>query len=53
VSKILLLRLHRWTALVFALPLLTLIVSGLILSFEPVVQFSGIKPHARRRGSLI
>ncbi len=33
-----LLRLHRWTTLVFSLPLAVLIITGLILSFEPLVQ---------------
>jgi uncharacterized iron-regulated membrane protein len=32
-----LLRIHRWVALIFALPLLAVIVTGLILSVEPVV----------------
>jgi uncharacterized iron-regulated membrane protein len=32
------LRLHRWTTLVFALPLLAVIGTGLILSFEPLAQ---------------
>jgi uncharacterized iron-regulated membrane protein len=32
-----LLRLHRWTTLVFALPLIILFITGLILSFEPMV----------------
>jgi uncharacterized iron-regulated membrane protein len=41
-SKPLLLTLHRWITLVFALPLLAIIVTGLILSFEPLVQVSGI-----------
>jgi uncharacterized iron-regulated membrane protein len=36
--KPLLLRLHRWTTLVFALPLALLIITGLILSLEPIVQ---------------
>jgi uncharacterized iron-regulated membrane protein len=36
-----LLKLHRWTSLVFALPLFAIIVSGMILSFEPVMQASG------------
>lgn len=36
--KPLLLRLHRWTTLVFAIPLAVLIVTGLILSVEPIVQ---------------
>ncbi|MDA9397412.1 PepSY domain-containing protein [Bradyrhizobium sp. CCBAU 45389] len=40
-SKPLLLTLHRWITLVFALPLLAIIVTGLILSFEPLVQVSG------------
>ncbi|MBR0827617.1 PepSY domain-containing protein [Bradyrhizobium manausense] len=39
--KPLLLRLHRWISLVFALPLLAIIATGLILSFEPMVQVSG------------
>lgn len=38
------LRIHRWTTLVFALPLAVLIVTGLILSFEPMVIGSGAKP---------
>ena len=42
--KPLLLRLHRWAALLFALPLLAVIVTGLILSFEPVAVMSAIKP---------
>lgn len=33
---------HRWITLVFALPLLAVILTGLILSFEPMVQVSGI-----------
>lgn len=41
-SKPLLLTLHRWITLVFALPLLAIIATGLILSFEPLVQVSGI-----------
>lgn len=31
-------RLHRWAALVFALPLLVLFATGLILAFEPFLQ---------------
>lgn len=42
-SKTLILRLHRWTTLVFALPLLVLVVTGLILSFEPIVAMSGAR----------
>jgi len=41
-SKPLLLTLHRWITLVFALPLLAIIATGLILSFEPMAQVSGI-----------
>lgn len=36
-----LLRLHRWITLVFSIPLAILILSGLVLSFEPIVQDSG------------
>ena len=36
--KPLLLRLHRWTTLVFAVPLAVLIVTGLVLSLEPILQ---------------
>lgn len=36
-----LLKLHRWIALIFALPLLAIIATGLILSVEPMVQFEG------------
>ncbi len=46
VTKSLLLRLHRWTSLVFALPLLAIILTGVILSFEPMVQLTGIKPQS-------
>lgn len=35
--KIWLLKIHRWTTLVFAVPLAILIVTGLILSFEPAM----------------
>jgi uncharacterized iron-regulated membrane protein len=41
-SKPLLLTLHRWITLVFALPLLAIIMTGLILSFEPMAQISGL-----------
>ncbi|MDU1666186.1 MAG: PepSY-associated TM helix domain-containing protein [Bradyrhizobium sp.] len=43
-NKLLLLKLHRWISLVFALPLLVIIVTGLILSFEPVTQVAAVKP---------
>lgn len=38
------LRIHRWITLVFAIPLAALIVTGLILSFEPMVMDTGVKP---------
>ena len=37
-------KLHRWVALVFALPLLVVIVTGLILSFEPWLVTTGAVP---------
>ena len=37
-TRPLLIRFHRWITLVFALPLLAIIVTGLILSVEPIVQ---------------
>ena len=45
-TKGLLLKLHRWTSLVFALPLLAIILTGFILAFEPIAQLSGIRPHS-------
>lgn len=45
-TKPVLLKLHRWTTLVFALPLLAVIVTGTILSFEPMMQFAGIRPQS-------
>jgi len=39
-----LLRLHRWVALVFALPLLVVLATGLVLSVEPWLTVSAIKP---------
>lgn len=43
-NKAVLLKLHRWVALVFALPLLAIILTGLLLSFEPIVVQSAITP---------
>lgn len=37
-NNALLLKLHRWTSLVFALPLAVVILTGLILSFDPIVK---------------
>ena len=39
-----LLKCHRWLALVFALPLLVVIGTGIILAFEPITVMSAIKP---------
>jgi uncharacterized iron-regulated membrane protein len=52
-SKSLLLTIHRWTALVFALPLLAVIVTGLVLSFEPAFQLAGTRAHAIDAESVI
>ncbi|MCP9628286.1 PepSY domain-containing protein [Rhodopseudomonas palustris] len=41
-NNILLLKLHRWITLVFALPLIALIFTGLILSAEPIIQGRGL-----------
>ncbi|WP_439575459.1 PepSY domain-containing protein [Phreatobacter sp.] len=39
-----LLRFHRWITLVFALPLAVIILTGLILSFEPIAQIGATRP---------
>jgi uncharacterized iron-regulated membrane protein len=41
----LLLKLHRWVAVVFALPLFVVIGTGLILSFEPWLVVRSIEPN--------
>ncbi|MDT2022981.1 PepSY-associated TM helix domain-containing protein [Methylocella sp. CPCC 101449] len=43
-SKALLLRLHRWIAVIFAIPLAIIIVTGLLLSLQPLLQAGSIKP---------
>ena len=45
-NRALLLKLHRWITLVFAAPLLVVIVTGVILSIQPVLQQSAIMPGA-------
>ena len=45
-TKPVLLKLHRWISLAFALPLLAVIVTGAILSFEPMVQFASMRPQS-------
>ena len=44
--KFWLLRLHRWVALLFALPLVVVLGTGLVLSVEPWLTVSAIKPGA-------
>ncbi|MCG6204675.1 PepSY domain-containing protein [Rhodopseudomonas sp. HC1] len=41
-NNVLLLKLHRWITFVFALPLIALILTGLILSVEPIIQSRGL-----------
>ena len=55
--KVWLLKLHRWVALVFALPLVFVLGTGLILAFEPWLVVRAIengacslKPCATRGG---
>ena len=43
-AQALLLRLHRWIFVFFAIPLAVVIATGLILSFQPILQTAGIKP---------
>ena len=45
-NKPLLLKIHRWITLVFAIPLFAIILTGLILAFEPLVQLDGINALA-------
>jgi uncharacterized iron-regulated membrane protein len=42
--KAYLLKAHRWVALVFALPLLVVVFTGFVLSFEPIVSTASVKP---------
>jgi transcriptional regulator with XRE-family HTH domain len=42
--KVWYLKLHRWVALVFALPLASVLGTGLVLSFEPWLVVSAIEP---------
>ena len=45
-NKMTLLRLHRWITLIFSLPLAVLIVTGLILSVEPIAVSQAVQPGA-------
>lgn len=40
------LKLHRWIALTFALPLLVVLVTGLFLSFQPLLQSANVQRGA-------
>ncbi len=40
------LKLHRWLALVFAVPLMVVLGTGLVLSFEPSLVVGSIKPKS-------
>lgn len=51
--KFWLLRLHRWLAIAFALPLAAIILSGLVLSFEPLLVQSAIVPGSLSADRLI
>jgi uncharacterized iron-regulated membrane protein len=42
-TQAILLRLHRWIFVTFSIPLAVIIVTGLILSFQPILQTAGIK----------
>lgn len=44
--KVWFVKLHRWIALVFALPIAVVILTGLVLSFEPWLVTGAIKPGA-------
>ncbi len=46
------LRFHRWITLLFALPLLVVIGTGLILSFEPLVQQAKLDKPLTREAML-
>lgn len=47
-----LLRLHRWITVILAIPLATLIVTGLILSYAPIQQSAGITPGSLKLSQL-
>ena len=47
------LKIHRWISLIFALPLAIVIVTGLILSFQPVAQHVAIKSSTLSEAQLI
>jgi uncharacterized iron-regulated membrane protein len=52
-SKLLLLKVHRWIALAFSVPLLVIIVTGLILSVEPIFQLQATKAGTVDAGRVV
>lgn len=44
--KTLFLKAHRWIALLFALPLVVVAVTGFVLSFEPLIETFSVKPSS-------
>lgn len=51
--KPLLLKIHRWIGVLFALPLLVIAATGLILAFEPIVQVEGVRSQSIDAPSII
>ena len=51
--KFWLLRLHRWLAVAFALPLAAIILSGLVLSVEPLLVQNAIRPGSLSAEGLV
>ncbi|HRK23847.1 MAG TPA: PepSY-associated TM helix domain-containing protein [Beijerinckiaceae bacterium] len=47
------LKLHGWIALIFSVPLAILCVTGLVLGFEPIVQYSTIEPGTLNAEEII
>ena len=47
------LKIHRWLALVFSLPLVVVIDTGLILSFEPLVVASAMVPGTVKPDAVV
>jgi hypothetical protein len=45
-------KLHRWVCLVFAAPLAVVLVTGLILSIEPILQSVAIRPGSVTQAAL-
>lgn len=55
-NKATLLRLHRWVTLAFMAPIAAVIVTGLVLSVEPIAHYAAVEPgtlSARRIGELL